>query len=204
MFSNRRDHPRVQYPDTRQSPTLTLLHASYQVLDVSEWGLYFTPQAGASFALNQTVNAYLTFTGGLTVHVEGVVIRIDQQGVALALSTPLPPHIINGTGAEQRAYFRLKYPPALRPALHLSWKSLDVCEISEYGLRFRADGNATYHAGEPIRAVIEFKDHESLTVTGTILRLDHDEVVVRLDYGIPANRVMSEQRHVIRQYREGQ
>lgn len=96
---------------------------------------------------------------------------------------------------EQRGHARLRYPAPNRSGLQLDDQSLDLLDLSETGLRFReAESSAHAILGGDVRAVVWLRNGQKVPVAGTVVRVDHGEVAVRLDKaGIPLFNIEAEQ-----------
>ena len=81
-FIDRRAHERVQYAATER-PRLTVRDASYEVLDCSERGLLLARSGEALAEAGLDVHGTLRFPTGVEVTVEGVVVRAQQDAVAI-------------------------------------------------------------------------------------------------------------------------
>lgn len=99
-FADERAFPRVQYPSHRR-PYLLLGEEVCELVDCSERGVRFAcavelPGVGSEVA------AHIRFRGGAEVRVRGVVVRIREGEVALALHRAhgIPASVI---AAEERA-----------------------------------------------------------------------------------------------------
>lgn len=94
---------------------------------------------------------------------------------------------------QQRAYFRLWYPQAARPILVIGDRKFEVTEISEEGARIAISGSFCRAENESFSGTIQFRNGESDSVAGTVLRSSPEEVVASLNQGISLKRMMSEQ-----------
>ena len=79
---DRRAHERVQYgPGER--PLLTVAGATYEVLDCSERGLLVARARGALLAPGLDLQGSVRFPTGVEVPVEGVVLRAQEDAIAV-------------------------------------------------------------------------------------------------------------------------
>jgi PilZ domain len=101
--------------------------------------------------------------------------------------------------SNRRRFFRLRYPERDRPLLAFKRLELPVAELSEGGARLVVD-DLTLSRHERIAADIRFADGAVFGVVGTVIRHEGDEAVLKLDFGIPLRRMLSEQKWVYRDY----
>ena len=81
-FIDRRAHERVQYT-AGEGPRLTVRDASYQVLDCSERGLLLARTGDALAETGLDVQGKIRFPTGVEVTVEGVVVRAQEDAIAI-------------------------------------------------------------------------------------------------------------------------
>jgi PilZ domain len=104
-WPHERAHFRIEYP-IRERPTFTVGKAVYSVVDCSERGLRFA-MAGELPALGTRIAGRLRFSRGDELLLEGEVVRLHEQSVAILLA---------GAGIELRTifdeqrYLRKRYP----------------------------------------------------------------------------------------------
>ena len=82
-FIDRRAHERVQYATTDERPRLAVGTASYEVLDCSERGLLVLRSGDALAEMGLDVQGKIRFPTGMEVTVEGVVVRAQEDAVAI-------------------------------------------------------------------------------------------------------------------------
>jgi hypothetical protein len=104
-----------------------------------------------------------------------------------------------------RAYFRIKYPKAVRPVFAPAGqaKAAPVVDCCERGFRFAlSDGTlARAVTGAPVEGELRFRDGGKVTVRGVIVRVQGGEAAVHLDAEpIPFKRILSEQMFLRRRY----
>ncbi len=102
----------------------------------------------------------------------------------------------------RRETFRIPYPEGERPRLGLltgeqaaaepRW--FEVLDASEEGLRFRSDGGFTL--GQAVEARVEFPTGRWARVKGEVVRVDGDQVGLRLTRPIPAGIIVEETRRL--------
>jgi len=103
------------------------------------------------------------------------------------------------SGEQRRRYYRIKYPLIERPVITVDKKEYKVIDISEGGVKFFSPVK-TFNIGEYINGSIKFHDGEVLEVEGHVLRLQNKRVIILLDRGITLQRILKEQRFLIKKY----
>jgi hypothetical protein len=114
-FIDRRAHERVQYP-VSERPTLTVGGAAYEVLDCSERGLLIVRSGHALVQAGTDFRGTIRFPTGTEVTVEGVVVRAQEDAVAIQFTGLwIPRDVIL---AEQRRLRQglMREPPTTRPS----------------------------------------------------------------------------------------
>ncbi len=101
----------------------------------------------------------------------------------------------------EREHYRVAYPTQLRPKFLVQGFTFDVVDISERGLRFRLGDAAMPDAGNEVQGTVRFRSGETITVRGTVLRVDGREVAVRLEEGVPLRVIMEQQRFLLDRHR---
>jgi PilZ domain len=81
-FVDRRAHERVQYPASER-PILTVGAARFDVLDCSERGLLVARAGTTAVAAGTDLQGTVRFPTGREVPVEGVVVRAQEDAVAI-------------------------------------------------------------------------------------------------------------------------
>jgi hypothetical protein len=81
-FIDRRAHERVQYV-SGERPRLSVGGASYEVLDCSERGLLVLRSGEALAETGLDVQGKIRFPTGMEVTVEGVVVRAQEDAIAI-------------------------------------------------------------------------------------------------------------------------
>lgn len=79
----------------------------------------------------------------------------------------------------------------------MNGKSYRVLDLSEEGIRFRNSLTSELSIHNTITGTLNFKDGEVFLIRGTVTRLTHDEVGLKLKTPIPLRKIMSEQRTII-------
>jgi hypothetical protein len=102
-----------------------------------------------------------------------------------------------------RSYFRLEYPKEARPLIAIGDGKFSVINLSEKGVKFSFDAKRStfvLDTGNAVDATIIFQDRGRTQVTGKILRIDSDAVVLELSEGVPLQRIMTEQRLLLNKF----
>lgn len=81
-FIDRRAHERVQYASAER-PRLAVGTSTYEVLDCSERGLLVERSGGALSEAGNDFQGVIRFPTGVEVSVEGVVVRAQEDAIAL-------------------------------------------------------------------------------------------------------------------------
>jgi hypothetical protein len=81
-FIDRRAHERVVYPPGER-PTLTVGGGTYEVLDCSERGLGIARAGAALLETSVDVQGRVRFPPGNEVMIEGVVLRVQGDAIAI-------------------------------------------------------------------------------------------------------------------------
>jgi hypothetical protein len=99
----------------------------------------------------------------------------------------------------RREFFRLPYPITSGAKLLVDGANYRVGEISERGLRI-VSGVGRFPVDAVIQGILTLTTGVSRPVSGTVLRVDDDSFVLRLERGPSSYDVIREQRHVARQF----
>lgn len=105
-------------------------------------------------------------------------------------------------GACRREFFRLRYPLSSRPTLLIRSRTFLVAELSEKGLRLADQRGGPQFAVEPgqqISGRINLPSGD-VEITGKVLRRDRQEVIVADVEGISFQKLLEEQRRLIKAY----
>lgn len=103
-----RAHYRIPYP-LRERPRFTMAgqEQEYEVLNCSEMGVCYVVRGECPVVPGDVVHGRLRFSRGHEVEIEGVVVRVQDDNVALHLSgMPIPFVVI----LDEQRYLRQKYP----------------------------------------------------------------------------------------------
>jgi hypothetical protein len=101
---------------------------------------------------------------------------------------------------EKRRYYRLQYPKPERPTVWFQGCCYVVSEISEGGVRVILAGACAVRLGQSFAGILRFKDGGTVPIVGVVIRLDHDEIVVKLSKGISLKCMIAEQSRVRKKY----
>ena len=101
---------------------------------------------------------------------------------------------------QKREYYRVEYPVNDRPALLLMDSEFEVIDVSEGGLKFRADNSERFTIGEILGATLKFADNQTFTCKGKIIRIDDDNVAINNIFHIPLEIIRSEHLQLIQKY----
>ena len=102
----------------------------------------------------------------------------------------------------RRQYFRVEYPTGAGPKLIASGVPLQVLDISEQGLRFKAKSTLSFKTGGTFAGSLTFFDGESFLVFGEIKRVTEETVSIQLRKPIPLRIIMAEQRRIIQNFKQ--
>jgi hypothetical protein len=106
------------------------------------------------------------------------------------------------TQYDSRQYFRVQYPTALRPRLHVNGESLPVIDISERGLRLVNPRRSSDGAIEPqVAATLRFRDGVTTPIRGKIVRVTERDIALHLETGLSYQLIVREQRALMGQLR---
>ena len=72
----------------------------------------------------------------------------------------------NNQGAEKRDFYRIKYPEAEQPTLHIGKSSFQIIDLSEQGIRFQITENTPFQINKTVKVSIQIKKGEKLTLRG--------------------------------------
>ena len=89
MVEQKRESFRVEYPSSL-CPKILLKNKTYNVFDVSEFGIKFHYSDVCDFKLGESVSAKIIFSDDEPYDLDTTVVRIDKYYVSVKLLTPLP------------------------------------------------------------------------------------------------------------------
>ena len=119
--------------------------------------------------------------------------RVCPYGLHVATTLRTP------TLASRREFFRLPYPITIGATLLMDGANYKVDEISERGLR-SVSGVGRFPVDARIQGTLTLAIGIRCQVSGTVLRIEDNRFVVRLERGPSSYDVIREQRHVARIY----
>jgi len=101
---------------------------------------------------------------------------------------------------ERRRQYRLHYPMAERPLLHVGDAGYTIAELSEGGMRvlFNDDPNAP--DDYPFEGVIRYIDGEEVHINGKVLRADEHGFSVQFNQGVGMRRIVADQIRLKKKY----
>jgi hypothetical protein len=99
----------------------------------------------------------------------------------------------------RREYFRLPYPITSGATLAVDGANYKVGELSERGLRI-VSGVGRFAVDSPVQGTLTLAVGVSCKVAGTVLRIEEDSFVVKLDRGPTSYDVIREQRFVAKTF----
>ncbi len=90
---------------------------------------------------------------------------------------------------ERREHLRLQYAPAERPTVSMQGRTFQVFEMSERGLRFKTDLAMVFAQGMTFGLTLTFYEGNIVNVPGTIIRVQHTCVGIRLLGTVPLESI---------------
>ena len=118
--------------------------------------------------------------------------------------TPILPDASSATdsieGAERREFHRICYPMTAYPSLFLERKkAFLVMDVSARGLRYAAS-KAPANLYQLVKGILHFRRRTRINIEGTVIRAQNDEIALYLHQEIPFNILLTEQRHLHKNY----
>jgi PilZ domain-containing protein len=101
----------------------------------------------------------------------------------------------------EREHYRIMYPTAARPRFSTSMLEREVIDLCEMGMRYRAADGESRRIGDEVEGVVRVRRGAELGVLGTVVRIEGDEIAMRLRLGIPLRVVLDEQRYIREHHR---
>ena len=102
---------------------------------------------------------------------------------------------------DDRAFFRLEYPPREQPTITIDRVKYSVRDLSEGGVRFATPLGTPLRVGDQVDASITFRrDQHTIDVEGLVIRLIPypPQCALKLTKRIPRLRMAEEQRYINR------
>lgn len=104
-------------------------------------------------------------------------------------------------GAERREFHRIHYPITTCPSLFLERKkAFLIMDVSARGLRYAAPKAPVPNLYQLVKGVLRFRRGVQLTIEGTVIRAQNDQIALYLHQEIPFNILLAEQRHLHKNY----
>jgi hypothetical protein len=101
--------------------------------------------------------------------------------------------------SSRREYFRLPYPITIGAVLTVNGTNYKVDELSEHGLRV-VTGVGLLPVDAPIQGTLTLAMGARCLVQGTVLRVDDNAFIIKIDKGIKGYDVIREQVFVARAF----
>ena len=102
-------------------------------------------------------------------------------------------------GTEKKTHARPAFPTTKQPTVVIFETAYQLVDISVKVIKIhlRPDDHLRFPRGSSLNALIMFHDGESLSVEGSVLRVDKKEVVLLLASGIHSARIFKERQYLI-------
>jgi hypothetical protein len=98
---------------------------------------------------------------------------------------------------ERRSAERFSYRAELRPLLIVGEQAYEIVDLAERGIRVRCGNAERWLLGSIIEGTVWFQRDSRLAVSGTVVRANAGELVLKLDGGgIPPQALLDELRYV--------
>ena len=101
---------------------------------------------------------------------------------------------------QKREYFRVAFPRSYHPSLELDIETYEIQDVSEFGVKFKVEGDNPFMANELVIASIIFPDDEKFELSGQIVRIDGDYVSMELASPLPLHKIRAVHLHMIRNH----
>ncbi len=101
------------------------------------------------------------------------------------------------SGSQRRELYRIVYPLKARPRLMVAGESCPVVDLCERGIRFQYLGARGFKMGETVHGVVLFADGTSLSIEGTVMRVQGKQAVLHLGTPISHAKVLQQQRYLL-------
>lgn len=100
-------------------------------------------------------------------------------------------------GAERRESHRISYPITGCPLLFLEGKkAFLVLDVSARGLRYAAPKTPAPNLYQLVKGALRFRRGAQVTIEGTVIRAQNDEIALYLHQEVPFNILLAEQRQL--------
>ena len=102
---------------------------------------------------------------------------------------------------QQRASYRIVFPPMERPTFTVEKLRFVVVDCSEHGVRYQLGEAQLPEIGTEVAGTLRFRPGDEVTVVGTVVRHAEDRsAALKLVRPIPFNLLMAEQRRLRAKY----
>jgi PilZ domain len=101
---------------------------------------------------------------------------------------------------QKREHFRVTFPRSYHPSLELDSETYEIYDVSEFGVKFKVDGDNPFMANELVIASIIFPDDEMIELSGQIVRIDGDYVSMKLASPLPLGKIRAAHLHIIKNH----
>ncbi len=101
---------------------------------------------------------------------------------------------------QRREFFRLCYPKRAMPDIRLAGYRFHVSEVSERGLRVLMEGGANFVRGMNLSGTLNLHQGRQLWIKGQVLRVEKQEMVLKLTEGLTFKDMVEEQRYMRQNY----
>lgn len=102
---------------------------------------------------------------------------------------------------ERRGFHRIQYPRAERPSFFpVGKKAYPVLDVSGHGLRYACSDHPLPNLHETIKGVLRFQRSAEISIEGTVVRNQNQQIALHLHEEIPFNILLAEQRYLRAHY----
>jgi len=102
--------------------------------------------------------------------------------------------------SQRREHFRLVYPIAARPVMVVQGTEFRLSEISEEGGRAIANTDDLASLEQQGQVTIGFSNGKQVGTNATVLRVDGDEIILKLSPAIALSVILEQQRWLVSRY----
>jgi len=107
---------------------------------------------------------------------------------------------MNHEAKDRREFFRIKYPRSERRYVNINGRNFRVLDLSSGGVKLYGEDVSEFKVGQIIDAETSLHDETTLYLFGKIIRIENNEMAVRLSTPIPGDKIINEQRYLINNY----
>ncbi|MDN3699794.1 PilZ domain-containing protein [Vibrio artabrorum] len=101
---------------------------------------------------------------------------------------------------QKRQFYRLKYPKRARPVMRIKDELFHVSEVSEKGIRLIMSKLNPVYRGLSMVGSLRLHSNYNIDISGSVLRQEGDEVIIKLSKGPSFKDMVSEQRRIRQRY----